>query len=58
MALDNLRSWPGGVLVIGDCPACGASLASRRPVGWTENGHGDGNGNGHPPRVAKIRLEQ
>ena len=38
--LVNLRSWPEGVLVIGDCPTCASSVAASRPVGWTPNGNG------------------
>ena len=40
VSLTNLRSWPGGVLVIGDCPACEAALAASRPPGWAANGGG------------------
>jgi len=36
VALVNLRSWPGGVLVIGDCPTCESSVAASRPVGWVD----------------------
>ena len=40
VALVHLRSWPEGHLVIGDCPDCGVSVASSRPVGWAANGNG------------------
>jgi hypothetical protein len=40
VGLTNLRSWPEGVLVIGDCPSCHASVAASRPVGWNGNGNG------------------
>jgi len=36
VTLVNVRSWPEGVLVVGECPKCQASVASRKPVGWTE----------------------
>jgi hypothetical protein len=38
VSLINLRSWPEGVLVIGDCPSCQVAVASSRPVGWVANG--------------------
>jgi len=34
VTLVNVRAWPEGVLVVGECPSCQASLASRKPVGW------------------------
>ena len=36
VTLMNVRPWPEGVLVVGQCPRCQASLASRKPVGWTD----------------------
>ncbi|MGD8871151.1 MAG: hypothetical protein PVJ80_06170 [Gemmatimonadota bacterium] len=34
VTLINVRPWPNGILVIGECPSCQSSLASRKPVGW------------------------
>jgi len=30
----NLRPWPGGTLVIGECPNCHTALAARKPIEW------------------------
>ena len=35
VTLVNVRPWPEGVLVVGECPKCETSLASRKPVGWS-----------------------
>jgi hypothetical protein len=50
VALTNLRSWPEGILVIGDCPTCKGAVASSRPIGWTPNGNGAPAGNGAQAR--------
>jgi hypothetical protein len=44
VALTSLRSWPEGLLVIGDCPSCHASVAASRPVGWDGTASGNRNG--------------
>jgi hypothetical protein len=35
VTLVNLRPWPEGVLVIGECFRCRAALAVSRPLGWS-----------------------
>jgi hypothetical protein len=45
VALTDLRPWPEGVLVIGECPECRAKLAARKPVEWDAGA----SGRGRPP---------
>jgi hypothetical protein len=47
VTLTNLRPWPEGVLVIGECPQCTAALAASRPLGWSGEASGS--------QVAQIR---